>query len=143
MARDMEVNRSIYSMLLQRLETAKITQRLEASKQGTKYTVVDPPRLPLRPSAPNRLLVVAIGLFAGGGLGVGMTFGRQFMDQSFLDIEDARANLELPVLGAVTRITTRAEVERERDKRIILIIISIILAAALVMRTGLFTLFNK
>jgi len=46
MARDMRVNEQIYNMLLQRLETAKITQRLEASKQGTKYNIVDPPRMP-------------------------------------------------------------------------------------------------
>ncbi|HTZ11294.1 MAG TPA: Wzz/FepE/Etk N-terminal domain-containing protein, partial [Candidatus Margulisiibacteriota bacterium] len=39
MARDKNVNENIYNMLLQKLETAKITERLEASKQGTHYTV--------------------------------------------------------------------------------------------------------
>lgn len=142
-ARDIEVNREIYNVLLQRLETAKITQRLEASKQGTRYTVIDPPRLPLSPSAPNKPLVMLIGLFLGGGSGVGMMFGRQLMDQSFLDIEDARQTLEYPVLGAITRITTRLELEREKDRKIILIIISIILAVTLVVGAGMFSLFNK
>ena len=58
LARDMRVNENIYNMLLQKLETAKITQRLEASKEGTRYTVIDPPRLPLTPSKPKKLMVI-------------------------------------------------------------------------------------
>lgn len=65
LARDMRVNENIYNMLLQKLETAKITQRLETSKEGTRYTVIDPPRLPLRTSKPNKPLVVFLGLFLG------------------------------------------------------------------------------
>ncbi|MGE5308808.1 MAG: GNVR domain-containing protein [Deltaproteobacteria bacterium] len=142
-ARDIGVNRSIYDMLLQRLETAKITQRLEASKQGTRYTIIDPPRLPLKPSAPNRPLIVVMGFFLGGGFGVALVLGRQMMDQSFLDIEDARQNLGYPVLGAVSRICTFGELEREKDKKIIFIIISIILSGALITGAGLFSLFGR
>ncbi len=36
MARDVNVNEAIYNNLLQRLETAKITQRLQSSKEGTQ-----------------------------------------------------------------------------------------------------------
>lgn len=142
-ARDIEVNRQIYNMLLQRLETAKITQRLEASKQGTRYTIIDPPRLPLMPSAPNKPMILLIGLFLGGGAGTGMALVRQAMDQSFLDIEDARNCLGYPVLGAITRITTRGEIEREKDKKIVLVIIGVILSATLIIGSGMIALFTK
>ena len=46
MARDANVNETIYNTLLQRLETAKITQRLQSSQEGTKYTIIDPPARP-------------------------------------------------------------------------------------------------
>lgn len=123
MARDKQVNENIYNMLLQKLETAKITQRLEASKQGTRYTIIDPPRLPLHPSKPNKMLVIFLGIFFGAGTGVGLVLGREFMDHSFLDIEDAKNNLELPVLGAISRLTTQEEIEKEtyRKKRAITI----------------------
>lgn len=116
MARDMRVNEQIYNMLLQRLETAKITQRLEASKQGTKYNIVDPPRVPLKPVKP-RMQVAIIGIFLGGAAGVGLIFMREFMDQSYLDIEDAKVGLELPILGAISRITTHDEIAKERNKQ--------------------------
>jgi capsular polysaccharide biosynthesis protein len=116
MARDMRVNEQIYNMLLQRLETAKITQRLEASKQGTKYNVVDPARMPLRPVKPKELMFL-IGLFLGAAAGVGLIFAREFMDQSYLDIEDAKLGLALPILGAISRITTHEEIAKERNKQ--------------------------
>jgi len=106
-ARDINVNVTIYNMLLQKLETAKITQRLETSKEGTRYTILDPPRLPLRPIKPKKMMVVLMGLFIGAACGTGLIFAREFMDQSFLDIEDAKYSLELPVLGAISRITTK------------------------------------
>ncbi|MFA5075541.1 MAG: GNVR domain-containing protein [Candidatus Babeliales bacterium] len=123
MARDIEVNRRIYDMLLQRLETAKITQRLEASKQGTKYNIVDPPRMPLKPVKPAAFMVL-IGIFLGGAAGVGLIFMREFMDQSYLDIEDAKLGLTLPILGAISRITTHEEIAQERNKQTLWIFIS-------------------
>ncbi|MFA5118309.1 MAG: GNVR domain-containing protein [Candidatus Omnitrophota bacterium] len=120
-AQDIRVNEQIYNMLLQRLETAKITQRLEASKQGTRYTIIDPPRLPLQPKMPKVLFVV-IGFFLGGAAGVGLVFTREFMDQSFLDIEDAKRHLKFPILGAISRITTREEIDNEKHRKRLFII---------------------
>jgi len=122
-AQDVGVNERIYNDLLQRLETAKITQRLEASKEGTRYTVIDPPRLPLTPSKPKKLMVIFLGLFFGAASGTGLVFGREFLDHSFLDIEDAKLNLELPVLGAISRLTTQEEIDKGKYKKKKLIIL--------------------
>ena len=46
MARDVDVNENIYNSLLQRLETAKITQRLQSSNEGTSYTIIEDARVP-------------------------------------------------------------------------------------------------
>src|SRR5204862_378861 len=88
-ARDAHVNETIYNSLLQRLETAKITQRLQDSKEGTRYTMTEPPRIPLGPFKPNRLLVALTGLFLGGLFGFGMVIATEFLDKSFIDVEDA------------------------------------------------------
>lgn len=116
MARDAKVNESIYNMLLQRLETAKITQRLEASKQGTRYTVLDPPRLPLRPVKPNKLLVIIMGIFLGGSMGVGLILLMEFTDHSFLGIDEAKEFLELPILGGISKILTEGDIAVIREK---------------------------
>lgn len=116
LARDKDVNEQIYNMLLQKLETAKITQRFEASKEGTQYTIIDPPRLPLKPSGPNKFGVIFLSLFMGCLAGSGMVFTKELMDHSFLDIDDAKASLELPILGGISRITTQEEIDKERHK---------------------------
>lgn len=143
LARDMNVNENIYNMLLQKLETAKITQRLETSREGTRYTIIDPPRLPLKPSKPNKILVVFMGIFLGGFAGTGLVFGREFMDHSFLDIEDAKHNLELPVLGAISRLTTQEEIDREKYRNKKLVTIALSLSAVLIITVMLISFFKR
>ncbi len=116
MARDVQVNEGIYNMLLQRLETAKITQRLQASKEGTKYTVLDPPRLPLKPFKPNKPLLTFLGLLIGGIAGICFVVLSEFLDRSFLDVEEAKEYLGMPLLGAISKITTIESIQEERER---------------------------
>ena len=111
LARDAAVNEGIYNMLLQRLETAKITQRLQASKEGAKYTILDPPRVPLAPISPNRLLIAVSGLILGLVIGLSWVFAMEFLDKSFIDVEDAKEFLGVPLLGAISKIETEDTVK--------------------------------
>ena len=117
LARDIQVNEQIYNMLLQRLETAKITRRLEASQEGTRYTILDPARLPLRPAKPNLAVTALIGFVLGGLFGAGIILSIEFFDRSFLSVDEAKNFLSGPVLGAISKITTPEELEEERKKR--------------------------
>jgi uncharacterized protein involved in exopolysaccharide biosynthesis len=127
MARDVNVNETIYNTLLQRLETAKITQRLQSSQEGTKYTIIDPPRVPLVPSEPNVPLVILIGLFLGMAAGAGAIFMSEFLDRSFLDVQDASEFLGVPLLGVISRINTVESIyaEKEKNKWILFWMVSI------------------
>lgn len=117
MARDVKVNEDIYNMLLQRLETAKITQRLQASKEGTKYTVLDPARIPLKPFKPNKIVVAIAGLVLGAIIGGVFIVAVEFLDKSFLDVEEAKNFFGVPLLGAISKITTEALLRHERERK--------------------------
>jgi uncharacterized protein involved in exopolysaccharide biosynthesis len=116
LARDVNVNEQIYNMLLQRIETAKITQRLQASKEGTHYKIIDPPRIPLRPFKPNKVLIAFVGLFLGAVSGVGLVLATEFMDKSFIDVEEAKEYLGVALFGAISKINTPESLKRDKEK---------------------------
>ncbi|MFA5262097.1 MAG: GNVR domain-containing protein [Candidatus Omnitrophota bacterium] len=134
-ARDVRVNEQIYNMLLQRMETAKITQSLQLSKEGTKYTILDPPRVPLQPFQPNRVLVAVIGAIFGLALGIGLVFLLEFFDKSFIDVEEAKDFLGVPLLGAISKIETEATVRMEREKQVWMYAVTILGSEILVIVT--------
>lgn len=116
--RDGGVNQALYNELLKRLETAKITQRLEASKDGTRYIILDPARLPLDPIKPNKILLLLLGAFMGMLGGLCLIFAAEALDRSFLGPEDAKAYLELPILGAISKIITHSDVRAQKIRNI-------------------------
>jgi len=135
MARDVQVNEQIYNVLLQRLETARITQRLQSSKEGIKYTILDPPRVPIEPFQPNKLLVAIIGLVVGLGLGTGMVVLSEFLDKSFIDVQDAKAYFGVPLLGAISKLNTMESVHEEQVKQRWYLLLTLISGAAVIVIT--------
>jgi len=117
LARDVGVNEQIYNMLLQRIETAKITQRLQSSKEGTHYNIIDPPRIALKPFKPNKVLVAFIGFFLGAMAGVGLIFASEFLDKSFIDVEEAKEYLGVALFGAISKINTPESIRKEKEQK--------------------------
>jgi uncharacterized protein involved in exopolysaccharide biosynthesis len=136
LARDARVNENIYNVLLQRLETAKITQRLQSSKEGTRYTIIDPPRIPIEPIKPNRPLVAAVGLFIGALLGFALVAGGEFLDKSFIDVEEAKDFLGVPLLGAISKIETADSIRAVQNKMVWMYSLTIILGIAAIAITS-------
>jgi len=130
-ADDAGVNKRLYDKLLERLETAKITQSLEASKEGTRYTILDPTRLPLKPTKPNKMMVLLMGMFMGACAGGGFVFGAEMLDHSFLGVDEAKAYLELPVYGAISKIITMKDMRGQKMRNARITVLSVIIGAAL------------
>jgi uncharacterized protein involved in exopolysaccharide biosynthesis len=131
-ARDAGVNQKLYNELLERLETAKITQSLEASKEGTRYTVLDPARLPLKPVKPNKLFVLLMGAFLGSCVGTCLVFSVEMFDHSFLGVDEAKEYLNLPIFGAIPKIITQDDIKAQRMRWIKIASLSIISGVVLI-----------
>ena len=117
LARDVGVNERIYNTLLQRIETAKITQRLQSSKEGTHYRIIEPPRIPLMPFKPNKPLIALVGMFLGTVTGLGLVLATEFLDKSFIDVEEAKEYLGVSLFGAISKINTPESLKREKEKK--------------------------
>jgi len=130
-ARDTDVTQKLYNELLSRLETAKITQRLESSKEGTRYTILDPARLPLKPIKPNKIVMLLMGMFLGLSSGIGIIALVELFDHSFLGVDEARGYLEFPVFGAISKIVTQKDIAEQKLKNTRITGISIVTGVVL------------
>ena len=104
LTRDYMVNANIYESLLQRLETAKLSETLEESEKGPKFRILEPARLPLEPVKPRKILVVLGGFVVGLLLGAGVVYILDMSNTSIRNLDEARNVLEFPVLGSIPPI---------------------------------------
>ena len=115
--RDYNINAQIYADLTQKLETAYITQRLEFQEKGTRFRVVEPARVPLKPFKPNRKFMGFAGASLGMLIGVGLIFLAEMTDHSFTEINQLRNFLNIPVLASISQILTIEEAEEIKARR--------------------------
>ncbi|MCU7809449.1 MAG: chain length-determining protein, partial [Candidatus Thiodiazotropha sp. (ex Semelilucina semeliformis)] len=104
--RDYEINRTNYQELVQRLESAKMSEQADEAGDNVKFRIVEPPKVPLLPVGPKRILlslgVLMLGLAAGGGVAFLISqFKPVYYDTSLLNKESG-----FPVLGQVSRVWT-------------------------------------
>ena len=75
-----EVLQDTYKTLLTKSQESKMAANLERRQIGEQFKVIDPARLPARPSGPRRISVTVVGGFAGFALAlafVGVSSARQ------------------------------------------------------------------
>lgn len=100
--RDYNVIASQHQTLLERRESARMSEDVEQSASDVTFRVVDPPFVPLKPSEPNKLLLNSAVLVValGAGVGVGLLFS--LISPVFGDGRVLATTTGLPLLGAVT-----------------------------------------
>jgi polysaccharide chain length determinant protein (PEP-CTERM system associated) len=102
--RDYGVHQKNYQTLLARREAAHISEQAEISGDQIKFRVVDPPRVPLQASAPNRPLLITgvlIGSFVAGAMLALLLF---LLRPTFDNPRTVMEVVGRPVLGAVSMI---------------------------------------
>ena len=98
--REAEVNNNIFMMLREKYEENRIA---EAGQLGS-VRIVDWAKPPKDPIKPRKKMNVLMGMMVGFGLGVGITFLREYLDNSLKTIEDVE-RMGFPVLGSIPFIT--------------------------------------
>ncbi len=113
--RDYEVTRTQYQQLVQRLETAKLSE--DAARTGTvSFQIIDPPASLPEPVAPDRALLLA-GIFVLAlAAGFGAAYLLNLVRPVFYDVRTLTEALGLPVLGPITRAWAGQARLRERTQ---------------------------
>jgi succinoglycan biosynthesis transport protein ExoP len=102
--RDYDLEKQQYSELSAKLHAAEMAESVERDRRGEQFSILYPASYPTEPVRPVPLRVMLISIIAGIVLGAVLTLGREYLDRSVHNVRELRDELDLPVLGEVTRI---------------------------------------
>ncbi|MDQ1611688.1 MAG: protein tyrosine kinase modulator [Pyrinomonadaceae bacterium] len=142
--RDYQTKKAAYDELLLKKQKSDLNVAATNSAQGETIQVIDPASLPVRPVAPKRPLLIALGLALG--LAVGLAFAAAFEVPRLLTIqtvEDARHYTGLPVLISVPELLTAKEQRRARVRRLATAFVGIALTVASIPALALALRFSR
>ncbi|MCG8021534.1 MAG: chain length-determining protein, partial [Candidatus Thiodiazotropha weberae] len=104
--RDYDINKENYQELVQRLESAKMSERADEAGDNLKFRVVEPPKVPLLPVGPKRLKLTIGVLIIALGIGGALAFLLSQLKPVYFDMRTLGTELEFPVVGQVSRVMT-------------------------------------
>lgn len=110
--RDYTVVKTEYETLLQRLESSRMNQEVQADNKDVSFRVMDPPRLPLAPSSPNRLALNTLVLLGALGAGLLLAFALSQRDPTFFSSAALNEAAGVPVYGQVSVVSAGAVAAR-------------------------------
>lgn len=133
LVRDLDSSRARFRELRDKSMQAQVAEQLERSRKAERFTVIEPPIFPERPSRPNRPLILLLGLvlaLAGAGLAVGL---REALDQTVSGPRDVMRVLQVPVLAVVRSmpLLSSLAVSAQRRRRVasfVLLAVALVLA---------------
>jgi polysaccharide chain length determinant protein (PEP-CTERM system associated) len=98
-----------YNSLLQKQTQSQLATSLGQQHQGQQFRIIDPPKLPDKPSAPNRFLISLCGLAFGAVLGVGIATFLELTDVRYRREKDLEGILPARMLVGIPRLSTPEE----------------------------------
>ncbi len=107
LTRDYEVTKTQYQELLQRLDSARLSEQAEASSDQVKFRIIDPPTKPLIATGPDRPWLITGVLAAAVAVGVAVAVVLNGLRPVFLTRAMLASMTGLPVLGSISLIRRR------------------------------------
>jgi len=119
LSRDYDELNEQYKKTQQKQREAEVAENLESNSMGQRFTVLNEPNLPFRPTRPNRpaylLLSIAFALAAG----MAAVFVRRFSDTTVRSRRDIIQLLEVPPLAVIPSIINDQDLRAMRWRRMV------------------------
>lgn len=113
--RDYELDKRNYEQLVSRRDSAELSGDLDTAGSMADFRLIDPPRSSSKPVAPNRLMLLPLGLVLALASGLFVAFAASQVQPVFFDSKTLRDITDLPVLGTVSLIPNEARRQKERS----------------------------
>jgi polysaccharide chain length determinant protein (PEP-CTERM system associated) len=126
--RDYEITKERYRALVERRESASLAQNVGQSISDVNFRVIDPPVIPIQPSGPKRMLLLAGVLVLALAVALGWSFARYMLQPTFIDLNQLSAKTGLPTLGAVGLYLSPEHKMQRRAQLVSYVLVSFLLA---------------
>jgi polysaccharide chain length determinant protein (PEP-CTERM system associated) len=114
LTRGYDQSKATYDDLLKKKNESAMATRMEIAQQGERFTVVDPPSLPEKPSFPNRLKFCGLGVAFGLALGALVAGLLEMKDDCLHNEKEIKDLLPAPILTEIPVIANEVDVRREK-----------------------------
>ncbi len=117
--RDYGIHKKNYDSLVARRESANMSVDMESTSGMAEFRVIDPPSQPLKPAAPNRLVLMPLAGLAALAAGAAIAFLLSQIRPTFQDARALREVTRLPLLGCVSLVPDEGRRRRRRRSLIL------------------------
>jgi polysaccharide biosynthesis transport protein len=114
LTRGYEQSQLNYNDLLKKESESAMATSMEQLQEGERFSVLDPPSLPIMPAFPDRIKFCLGGLGFGLALGLIVAGGLEFLDDRMHGDKDIEKLLPSAIIGEIPEIRTPAEQRREK-----------------------------
>jgi polysaccharide biosynthesis transport protein len=112
--RGYDQSKANYDDLLRKKNESSMATSMEQMQQGERFTMLDPPSLPVKPDFPNRLKFSGIGLGVGLALGLVLAGGFEFMDDRLHTEKEIKSLLPIAVISEIPEVSNPSEIRTGR-----------------------------
>jgi protein tyrosine kinase modulator len=118
LTRDLQTARRQYQEVNGSQMEAVVAQNLEMDDKGERFQLIDPPLLPQQPIAPNRPVIMLLGVLLALAAAFGTLAVRESMDRSVRGVADLGHLLRTAPLGVIPVIVTTDDKRTLRRRRL-------------------------
>lgn len=119
LTRGYEQSQANYNDLLKKENDSAMATSMEQMQEGERFTVLDPPSLPIMPAFPDRIKMGLGAIGAGLLLGLIVAGGLEFFDDRLYSDKDIEKLLPFAIMGEIPEIRTAAQLEQTKKKAVL------------------------
>jgi succinoglycan biosynthesis transport protein ExoP len=114
LTRGYDQSKANYDDLLKKKNESEMATSMEHMQQGERFTMLDPPTLPLKPDFPNRLKFCGVALGFGIALGVVVVGGFEFLDERIHSEKRIKSLLPVAIICEIPEVVSPFDEQSRR-----------------------------
>jgi succinoglycan biosynthesis transport protein ExoP len=119
LTRGYDQSKANYDQLLKKQNDSEMATSMEHMQQGERFSVLDPPDLPLKPDFPNRLKFCGIGLAFGLVLGLSVVGVLEFLDDRLHSEKEIKTLLPMGIISEIPDVVSPSDEQNSRKKMVL------------------------